>query len=174
MKQLINTILKTGSLFLVIAVIFATGCQQPKPDPSVELKPILDKGIEIWNTGNFDDVDSLWNPNLVRSENELTDVKGIDGYKNVVTAFRTAYPDLKLTVDEEIFADNKVTVRWNVTGTNTGPGAIPPTGKQVNFWGIAILHFTNGKLTHEYVTYDTQGLMKQLGFTMTPVSAEMK
>lgn len=173
MSKLINTILKTGSLFLIIAVIFTTGCQQPKPDPSVELKPILDKGIAIWNTGNFDEVDAVWDENVVRSESDLPDVKGIDGIKNVVTAFRTAYPDMKLTADEEIYAENRITIRWNLTGTNTGPGAIEPTGKKINIWGMSILHFANGKLTREYVGYDTQSLMKQLGYLMMmPMSVE--
>jgi hypothetical protein len=52
MKQLIKAILKTGSLFLLIAVIFTTGCQQPKPDASKELKPLADKFVEVWNNGN--------------------------------------------------------------------------------------------------------------------------
>lgn len=174
MKQLINPIIKSGSLFLIIAVIFATGCQQQKPDPSVELKPILEKGIAIWNTGNFDEVDAIWDENFVRTESDLPDVKGIDGLKNVVTAFRTPYPDMKLTAEEEIYADNKITIRWNLTGTNTGPGAMEPTGKKINIWGISILHFTNGKLTREYVGYDTQALLKQLGFAMMPIASKKK
>ena len=163
MKQLINTILKAGSLFLIIAVIFATGCQQQK-DYSKELKPLLDKGVAIWNNGNLDEVDVLWDPNVVRTANQLTDVKGIDGIKKVIAAFRTAYPDLKLTIDEEIYAKNKITLRWTLTGTNTGPGEIPPTGKEIKIWGISILHFANGKLTREYVSFDNQALMEQLGY----------
>jgi predicted ester cyclase len=171
MKQLINTILTAGSLLLLTAIIVTTGCQQQK-NYSKELKPILDKGVEIWNTGNFEEVDKVWDPGVVRSANELPEVKGIDGIKKVVTGFRTAFPDLKLTVDEEIYAENKITIRWTVTGTNTGPGEMPPTGKKVNFWGISVLHFANGKLTREFVAFDNQSLMEQLGFTMEPPASE--
>jgi predicted ester cyclase len=175
MKSLIKKKLILNLTAIIFVIIFIAGCQQPKPDPSVELKPILDKGIAIWNTGNFDEVEAIWDPNVVRTESDLPDVKGIEGLKNVVTAFRTAYPDMKLTADEEIYAENKITIRWNLTGTNTGPGAMEPTGKNINIWGMSILHFANGKLTREYVGYDTQSLMKQLGYLMMmPMTAEKK
>ena len=51
---------------------------------------------------------------------------------------------------------------------------MPPTGKPVNFWGVSILHFANGKITEEWASFDTQSLMKQLGFTMMPPAAEKK
>ena len=59
MKHLINAILKTGSPFLLVAFILTSGCQQQKPDPSQELKPIVDKYEEIWNNGNLDDLDAI-------------------------------------------------------------------------------------------------------------------
>lgn len=174
MKQLINAIMKAGVLLILVAVLFTTGCQQPKPDPSVELKPLLDKGLAIWNNGNLDEVAELWDPNVVRTANQLPDVKGLDAIKNVIKSFRASFPDSKLTSDEEIYAENKITFRWTLTGTNTGPGEMPPTGKQIKIWGISILHFANGKLTREFVSFDNQALMEQLGFTMMPPAAEKK
>jgi predicted ester cyclase len=172
MNKLINKIPKIGLPLLFLSVLFTVGCQQQTTDYSKELKPLLDKGIEIWNTGNFEEVDEVWDPGVVRNANELPEVEGIDGIKNVITSFRTAYPDLKLTVDEEIYAENKITIRWKVTGTNTGEGEMPPTGKKVDFWGISVLHFANGKLTREFVAFDNHALLQQLGFTMTPPSEE--
>ncbi len=172
MKKLINTILKTGSLFLIIAVIFATGCKQPKPDPSVELKPIVDKLIEVWNNGNLDELDTIIDPNFVRSVNLIPDVEGIDGLKKVVTAFRTAYPDVKLTWDNGVFSENRVAGRWTFKGTNTGPGQMAPTGKSVNIWGEDIFYIENGKITREIVAYDNLAFMEQLGFTMMPLTAD--
>lgn len=172
MKQLIQTILKTGPLFLLMALMVFTGCQQQKPDPSQELKPILDKGVAIWNNGNLDEVSEVWDESVVRSVNQLPDVKGVDGMKKVISGFRTAYPDAKLTADEEIYAENKVTLRWTFMGTNTGQGEMPPTGKKIKIWGITILHFANGKITREIVAYNNQALMEQLGFSMMPPNAK--
>jgi len=170
MKQLIKAILKTGSLFLLIAVIFTTGCQQQKPDASQELKPVVDKFVEVWNNANYDELDAIVDPGFVRTVNHIPDVQGLDGIKNVMTGFRTTYPDFKITINNEVYAENSVAVRWTFSGTNTGPGDMPPTGKYVDIWGISILHFANGKLTKEIVSYDNQAFMEQLGFTMTPPS----
>ena len=166
MKHLNKTILKVGSLFLIIAVIFATGCQQQKPDTSQELKPIIDKYVEVWNNGNFDELDAIFDPNILRIVNQIPDVQGVDGMKKVMSGFRTSFPDLRLTIDNEIYAENSAAVRRAFSGTNTGPGEMPPTGKSVSAWGISILHFANGKLTKEMVAYDNQSFMEQLGFTM--------
>ena len=168
MKLLIQSVLA-----ILVLTMLASGQEasaQQKVDPSQELKPILDKGISIWNNGNLDEVGDVWDESVVRSVNQLPDVKGVDGMKKVISGFRTAYPDAKLTADEEIFAENKAILRWTFTGTNTGPGEMPPTGKQIKIWGITILYFANGKVTREIVAHNNQALMEQLGFTVTPPS----
>ena len=174
MKQKIQKMLRTVSLLLAIAVVFTTGCQQQKSDPSVELKPVVDQFINIWNNGNLEDLDAIIDPSFLRTENEAPKVSGLEGLKKVMTAYRTAYPDILIVSDEEIYAENKATVRWRFTGTNTGPGEIPPTGIKVKFWGETILHFSNGKLTAEIVAFDQRPVLEQLGYTITPPSAEKK
>ena len=169
MKQLIQTILKAGSLLLMIAVVMTTGCQQ-KPDTAQQLKPIVDKYVEVWNSGNLQELDAIIDPNFVRRVNQIPDVHGIDGLKKVISGFRTAYPDLKLVIEDWIYSENKSSGRWIFTGTNTGPGEMSPTGKPVKVWGISTVHVTNGKITEEWVAYDNQSLMEQLGGTMTPPS----
>jgi len=160
--------LRTVSLLLAIAVVFTSGCQQQKPDASKELKPLADKFVEVWNNGNLEDLDAIIDPSFVRTENEAPEVSGLEGLKKVMTGYRTAYPDIKIVSEEEIYAENKATVRWRFTGTNSGPGEIPPTGIKVEFWGETILHFSNGKLTAEIVAFDQRPVLEQLGYTITP------
>jgi len=174
MKLLINKILKTSSLFLIMAFMVFTGCQQPKPDPSVELKPIIDKYVEVWNNGNYDELNAIVDSTFLRTVNTQPDVKGLEGIKKAMSALRTAYPDVKIAVDNVLYSENGLAGRWILTGTNTGPGEMPPTGKPVSFWGESIFHISNGKMTREIVAYDNQSLMEQLGFTMMPANGEMK
>jgi steroid delta-isomerase-like uncharacterized protein len=169
-KHLINNILKTGSLFSFLAFIVFSGCQQQKHDSSQELKPIVEKYTEVWNNGNVAELDNIMDSNYIYHSNNSPEVNGIDGMKKVITSLRTAYPDLKLAIEDTLFSENKVAARWHVTGTNTGPGEMPPTGKPVDFWGIAIVHIANGKLKEEWTSNDNQSLMEQLGFTMNPPS----
>jgi len=173
MKSLIKKILFLN-LSTLIAFIFIAGCQQQKPDASQELKPIVDKYIEAWNNGNFDSFNAIFDSNFVHHENQSPDIKGIEGIKKLISGFRTAYPDGKLVLEDEVYSENKSAGRWVFTGTNTGPSEMPPTGKSVSFWGVSILHFTNGKITEEWAVFDTQSLMKQLGYTMIPMTTDKK
>ena len=47
---------------------------------------------------------------------------GIDSLKSVINGFRTAFPDLKVTIDDVIYGANSTSITWTVTGTNTGHG----------------------------------------------------
>ena len=159
---------------LIITLAIVTGCQQQKPDPSVEMKPIVDKLEDAWNGRNIDALDAIFAPDFVRIVNNQPEANGVEGYKKAITDFRTAYPDLKLSLDNTMYAENGGATRWVLTGTNTGPGQMTPTGKSVNIWGLSIVHIANGKVTKEIVAYDNQVLMEQLGYTMMPPAEEKK
>ncbi|OGU71005.1 MAG: hypothetical protein A2V93_02605 [Ignavibacteria bacterium RBG_16_34_14] len=169
MKSLIRKVLFLNISILIATFVFIAGCQQQKPDPSQELKTLVDKYIEVWNNGNLSELDAIMDSNYVHHSNQSPDVD-IDDLKKVISGFRTAYPDVKLVWEDEIYSENKSAGRWIFTGTNTGPGEMPPTGKSVRIWGESILHYANGKITEEWTVYDNQSLMEQLGYTMMPPS----
>ena len=172
MKQLSQTIFKIVSLGLVTLFFIASGCQQP--DASKELKPITDAYVEAWNTGNLDPLDAIIDSQFVRhvSSASKTGAVDLDSLKRVISNFRTTYPDFHLTLDEEIFVGDKSVGRWTYTATNTGPGGILPTGMKITTTGISILHFKNGKIIEEWAESDNLTAMLQLGFTLTPPSAD--
>ena len=45
----------------------------------------------------------------------------------------TAFPDLKVYFDDLVAAQNRVTYKWTLEGTNSGPGG---TGKRVRISGF--------------------------------------
>jgi predicted ester cyclase len=173
MKNLVKTILETSSLFLIIALFFIAGCQQQK-DYSKEYKPIIDKLVDAWNGRNIDSLDAIFAPDIERSVNNRPVTKGVEGYKKAIEGLRTAFPDVKLSFDNLVYGENSVALRWVLTGTNTGPGKMPPTGKHVNYWGESIEHIVNGKVTKEIIAFDNQEPMEQLGYTIMPPAPEKK
>jgi len=89
---------------------------------------------------------------------------GRDGLRQHIIAFRSAFPDLTITVDDLLAEDNKVTARWTARGTHKGTLlGILPTGKEVTTEGISVIRIANGKIAESWVTWDTLGLMQQLG-----------
>ena len=161
--------MKKVIVLLVVAMFFiAVSCE--KPDASKDLKPLVDQYVEAWNTGNEELFDAVVDPQFERhmSPASRTIVVGLDSLKSVMRSLRASYPDFHVTMDEVIYLDNKVITRYHFSGTNTGPGAIPPTGKKYTATGISISNVKDGKFIDEFAEVDNLIIMLQLGFTLTP------
>jgi predicted ester cyclase len=167
MKHLIKKIFNPCSLLVFTVLILLAGCRQPIPDYSKEIKPVVDKYVAVWNSGKVDELDAVIDTDFIRHA-ESTSVENLDNLKKLITNTRTAFPDLKLVLSDEIYSENKFAALFSFMATNTGPGQMPPTGKAVKVWGVVIAHFSNGKINEEWVGYDNQSFMEQLGFTMMP------
>jgi predicted ester cyclase len=93
--------------------------------------------------------------------------------KQVMKVYRTAFPDLKITVDEQIAEGDTVMTRWTASGTNTGQLlGMPATNKPANGTdGIEIDYFKNGKIVRSWGIYDRLGMMTKLG-VVPPLGAK--
>ena len=86
-----------------------------------------------------------------------------DGMKEA-KGWRSAFPDLAVSVDLIVAEGDLVAVRWTARGTNTGSGnGIPVTGRKVQVSGTAIFRFEDGRIAEEWTSADVRGLIKQLG-----------
>lgn len=78
--------------------------------------------------------------------------------------WRSAFPDLRMTVEQTVAEGNFVSLRWTARGTNTGAGnGLQPTGRRVEVSGMVMFRFESGKLAEEWPSGDNLGLMRQLG-----------
>ena len=158
-------------LFVLIAFSFLAGasCQQ-KTDDKAERIAMADKYVKAWNEGDLSLFDEVLTPECVRHHVGISeDIIGIEAIKEYVTYMRTAFPDLNVTLDELIIAEDHSIGRWIVTGTNTGPmGDSPPTGKKVKYSGIEVARIVDGKTVESWIYYNQAALFIQLGYTITP------
>ncbi|MGH2921728.1 MAG: ester cyclase, partial [Gaiellaceae bacterium] len=91
-------------------------------------------------------------------------LRGPDGFKENISAYRAAFSDARITVDDQIAEGDKVATRWTGRGTHDGDLMdIAPTGKQVEISGLTLSRLANGKVIEEYTNWDTFGMMQQLG-----------
>jgi ketosteroid isomerase-like protein len=165
MKKLTEAILKTSSLFLVMTFFILSGCQQQQ-DYSKELKPLIDKYFQAWQTGNVDELDSIFDPNFKRYSDKGSSANNLEELKKVIKEFKTFFQDAELVSEEEIFTENKFSGRWSFTGTSEG--------KTVSQWGVNIIHFKDGKIVEEWDGFDNVPLLEQLGYTIIPPTVEVK
>ncbi len=120
-----------------------------------------------WRTGNFDALEALVTPDFVHHGPGLP--PDVAGLKQVLPAFRTAFPDFNVTVEEIIAEGDKVfdRVAWRATHQGELMG-IPPTGKQVTVQEMHICRIADGKVAERWSQWDALGMMQQLGVAPSP------
>ncbi len=89
---------------------------------------------------------------------------GPEGFTQFVSVFFTAFPDVRVTIEDQVAEGDRVTTRWTSHGTHTGDlMGIAPTGKSVTITGISIDRFENGKVVESWDNFDQLGMLQQLG-----------
>ncbi len=122
---------------------------------------------EVWNQKNEKAIDEMCDENVVA--NGLTDaegntIRGIESYKNLFRTFISAYPDIKITVEDTVIEGNKIAARCKVTATHTGEGlGLTPTDQPIEITGLAIVQLKNGKIVEAWNEFDFMKMYTQLG-----------
>jgi steroid delta-isomerase-like uncharacterized protein len=122
-------------------------------------------GEEIFNGGDLDLAEELYAPDYVLHDPSLPkDLHGPEGLKQYAAMTRAAFPDARVTVEDQVAEGDKVVDRWTATGTHTGEFlGIPPTNRRFEISGITISRFPGGKIVEDWYQGDDLGMMQQLG-----------
>ena len=132
-----------------------------------ENKAIVRRGYEALNQRNWAAFYELVAPDIVFHNASMT-IRGLEPYKQFISMYFTAFPDLHLTIEDIIAEGDNVVVRQTFQGTHKGDlMGILPTGKQATATGISIFRVANGKAVEQRANYDDLGLMQQLGVIPT-------
>jgi steroid delta-isomerase-like uncharacterized protein len=127
---------------------------------------------EAFNAGRYEVIDELVAPKFVNHDPSVTDdLVGPEGTRQLIESYRTAFPDLQITIEEQIAERDLVSSRWMARGTHRGSLlGIEPTGKESTVTGITIDRIENGKIVESWNNWDTLGMLQQLG--VVPALAE--
>jgi steroid delta-isomerase-like uncharacterized protein len=132
---------------------------------SEESKDLARRSWEMLvNEHNPDAIDELYTPNLVWHEPDQ-DVEGTEEARRFLNTYLSAFPDMRVSVEDVIAEGDKAVTRWTIRGTHQGEIEEfgPPTGRQVEIKGITIHRLEGGKIAEEWERYDNLGVMQQLG-----------
>jgi steroid delta-isomerase-like uncharacterized protein len=113
---------------------------------------------------NLDILDEVYASDLVWHEPDQA-VHGLEEARQFVTMYKTAFPDLNVTVEDVISEGDNAVTRYTIRGTHQGEIEEfgPPTGRQMELQGITIHRIADGKIVEEWERYDNLSLMQQLG-----------
>jgi steroid delta-isomerase-like uncharacterized protein len=132
-----------------------------------ENKALTRRVIEEANSrGNLDVVDEFIASDYVlhTPTAPTREVRGTEGYKQLISMQRSAAPDLNFTVEDQIAEGENVVTRYSASGTHQEEFMdAAPTGNQVTTTGIVISRIVDGKIVEEWLEWDVLGLMQQLG-----------
>lgn len=76
------------------------------------------------------------------------------GGEHVVRTMHTAQPDLRFSIDDLLGEGDRVSIRWTLRGTNTGPMlGRPPSGQPVDYAAIVIFRIADGRLAERWAAW---------------------
>lgn len=122
----------------------------------------------IWNQGALDRLSEFYTEDFIShqgDENVWEWPPGHEGLRLQVTEGQLAFPDYTETIEHIIAEDDYVSVRQWVTGTNTGPGPFPPTGKKMRILDTFICRLEDGRLAEQWGLLDHYAMLVQLGLS---------
>jgi steroid delta-isomerase-like uncharacterized protein len=87
-----------------------------------------------------------------------------DAWAAFMSAFTTAFPDARISIEDCIAEQDSVVSRWTLTGTHRGVfQGVPPTGRAVSMAGIEFNRVVEGKIAEHWSQFDMIGLLQQIG-----------
>jgi steroid delta-isomerase-like uncharacterized protein len=118
---------------------------------------------EVYNRGNQSYMDEMSRPDFV-SHDRGNPTHDREGVKQIVTAIRSAFPDVHFTADDVLAEGDKVVARFTMVGTHKGEFmGIPATNRPIVVTGIDIVRFVDGKAVEHWHEWSGMELLQQLG-----------
>lgn len=128
---------------------------------------------EVWNKGDLDRIDELIAPDALFKDPASGDYQGPEGARELVTMYRTGFPDTHFTIEEQVAEGELVTTRWTASATHEGDlMGIAATGKSITVNGIQVDRVSGGKLAGGEVAWDALGMLRQLGVVSETIGAQ--
>jgi predicted ester cyclase len=101
----------------------------------------------VLNAGDITLIPMFISSNYVEVYNNVRYAVGIEGAKEHLTGVRRTYPDINLSIDQQIAENDWVATCYTMKGTHSGSWmGIKPTGKAITVTGVNIDKLIDGKI----------------------------
>jgi predicted ester cyclase len=156
--------MKKAFLFFIIPSILLTFTCTQKSNNVNQKKLVIDRWLELWNTGNLALADVVFTSDFVSHIPHFPQVTDLETYREEVVRTDTDIEGFHATLEDVVVDGNKAAGRFIATGKARGElmGMPVDTSQYTNTW-IVIYHFTDGKIAEEWWEFDLLGVMQQLG-----------
>jgi predicted ester cyclase len=121
--------------------------------------------VDLINQRKLPQLAELTHPNFKRHDlaGALPEVSGTDGPVNLIQMVLHAIPDIRYHIEQIVAKNDRVVVQLRGTGTHQGEFlGVSGTGKRIEWNGINIYRFAEGKVIETWQLVDVWGLMRQI------------
>jgi len=122
---------------------------------------------KVWNDGSEAAIHEMLAPDAKMYGLPTPDGKPLVGPADFVPfwrKFRTAFPDMKITVERAVEQGDMVAVHCRVVGRHTGDAlGFAASHKPVEMWGMGIARVEDGRIVETWNSFDFLTLYQQIG-----------
>ena len=119
---------------------------------------------EVVNTGNLENLEKFISPDYVEVYESVRHPVGLEGARSQIAGGRATYPDIDLTIEQQIAEGEWVVTRVTARGTHRGEWmGIKPTGKAVEITVVNIDRVVDGRIVEHGGAADLLGPFLKIG-----------
>jgi predicted ester cyclase len=119
---------------------------------------------EVINTGVVDEIEKYISNDYTEIFEGKRYLLGIDGAREHIRGVRRTYPDLTLTIEQQVAEGEYVATCITARGTHQGEWlGIKPTGKLVTYTGVNIDRVVNGRIAEHGGAANLLGPLLEIG-----------
>jgi len=131
-----------------------------------QVEEVLNGIYQAVNTGDLALLEKFVAPDYTEHSEGF---QGVEPFRQQITAFRAAFPDLRVTIEDLLIDGDRFASRTTVTGTHTGDlMGLPATGKPISVEAVDIGRIENGLAKERWGGLSMYALLTQLGVIPAP------
>jgi predicted ester cyclase len=118
---------------------------------------------EVGTRGNLELVDEIFEHYISHQPDGSALERGPEDVKRFHREWRSAFPDIRIGVEDQVAEGDKVVTHFTIRGTHQGEfRGMAPTGKEIELKGVTTFRFSpEGKVVETWDSYDQMSLMRQ-------------
>lgn len=156
------------TVVLVLSLVPATSAQEGESDLPPQAQFVSDSVVG----GNLDEIETYIHPDFVWYANGEPFVEGLEGYEFAAGFWHGLFPDLEITVDDMVVAEDAFTWRGSMLGTHSGEiPDIPPTGNELSLPFVGLFKLEDGKIIEVWMMFSDINWQTTLGLLVLPEGA---
>lgn len=141
-----------------------------------DIKAVSDAYTAAFNAHDEEQLRSLWGDGTIFTAPGDVRLQGSDPIAEYAMGWLHAFPDARITIENELISGNWVVQQFRFEGTHTetlvGPGGeIPATGRKVSGRGAEIIRIDDDTIVEDHLYFDQVQLLTQLGLMPEPAAA---